>query len=470
MDNTQKTSTSQIASPINGTSTASPQKPLPPRKQQAVKLVNLYQEIKETGVIPEPESYKKDLGDLATDMDELIHQYRLDGAPGINDAFIALARSNKNVMWAAANASPAQEQEEKPPEADIPKVDEKKFVALPEGKRILRLYSIEEAYDFADPEYLITRILAAANVSLLYGVSGTGKTFTSLDVALTIAHGINWCGRKVKQGHVWYINAEGNRSFKKRLRAWYKEHSELTSTSYFHLIPWAVDLKENFQDILATITHTIETSGETPVLIIIDNFSTCADIDQTKQELVSAALKNLNMLAQEYGPHVMIVHHTNKVGDFNGSMAFRNHVDTMIELVKRDEKDKNSPILFCIQKNRDEDPLDPITLEVKQIELYTDQETLEPVTSRVVVMPTILEVSQAATQDENDIEKMLEILNFHKRLSTNGWRKHCIAVGISERQFNRLVRRTDLQGKVSFTPAPKAGRPDTWEPMTPMTP
>jgi hypothetical protein len=85
-------------------------------------------------------------------------------------------------------------------------------------------------------------------------------------------------------------------------------------------------------------------------------------------------------------------------------------------------------------------------------------------------MPTTLEVSQAATRDEDDIEKMLEILSFYKRLSTNGWRKHCTAAEISERQFNRLIRKSELQERVSFTPAPKTGVADTWETKEPMTP
>jgi archaellum biogenesis ATPase FlaH len=413
-----------------GTTSTAQQKPLPLRKQQAIKLYSLYNQIKETGVIPEQETYTKDLGDLAPDLDELIRQYRIDGNPGMHEAFITLARNNKNVMWAVANASPAQEKAEKPQEED-----DKRFIKLPTGKRVLKLYSIDDVYGFPDPEYLIYPILGAGSVSLLYGRSGTGKTFTSLHLALSVAHGIDWLGYKVKkQGIVWYINGEGNRAFKKRLKAWYKEHPHLKETSNFRVIPWALDLKENYQDLLDTITYTIEATGETPVFIVIDNFSTCADVDQTKQEQVTPILKQLHALVQEYGPHVMVIHHTNKDDDFNGTMAFRNHVDTMIQLKKADKADKHSPILFCCDKPRDDEPFKDIKTELKQVVLYMDQETLETISSCVVVL------SQQTIQVDglrDTPQNCLDILG-DRTLSYTVWMKECVdSLKISKATFDR---------------------------------
>lgn len=121
-------------------------------------------------------------------------------------------------------------------------------------------------------------------------------------------------------------------------------------------------------------------------------------------------------------------------------MAFRNHVDTMIKLVKQDDRDKNSPVLFCSEKSRDDEPFETIKFEMKQVVLYTDEKTLQTITSRVAIEITKLEITnQAEEQEEKDITAMLDILAFHKRLSTNKWKDLCKAQ-VPVRQFNRLMK------------------------------
>jgi hypothetical protein len=286
------------------------------------------------------------------------------------------------------------------------------------GKRVLKFASIEDMYALPDPEYIINHVIETASSSVLYGVSGTGKTFTALDLALCIAHGARWHGRKAKQGVVWYINTEGGRGLKKRLKAWYLEHSHLSETPDFKIIPWSLDLKENFQDFL----DTLEDATEKPVLIIADNFSMCTPgVEQNKQEQVSPILRAINQVVQDYGCHFMLIHHTNKEGDFNGTMAFRNHVDVMIELRKEDKTHKQSPILFSSQKARDDEMFKDIRTELKQVTLHYDAETLEPVTSCVVVDTEQPEPEKATPEIQIN---MLRLLKAHVKLTCNQWQKY----------------------------------------------
>jgi KaiC/GvpD/RAD55 family RecA-like ATPase len=55
---------------------------------------------------------------------------------------------------------------------------------------VLKLSTIEDIYNLPDALPLVAGVLEAGSVSMLYGVSGTGKTFTGLDIALSISHGI----------------------------------------------------------------------------------------------------------------------------------------------------------------------------------------------------------------------------------------------------------------------------------------
>jgi hypothetical protein len=311
--------------------------------------------------------------------------------------------------------------------------EDKRFIPGPDGKRIIKFHSVEDIYSLPDPDYLIRLILESIGVSLMYGLSGTGKTFSALHIALSIAHGLFWMGRHVKQGIVWYINTEGGRSLKKRLKAWYQEHDDLSPTPNFKVIPWSLDLRDNFQDLLNTLDAMSE--HEKPTIIIFDNFSMCTSgLDQTKQEQVAPILRILNDLAQDRECHIMVLHHTNKENDVNGSMAFRNHVDTMIELKREDRADKNSPILFTCQKARDDEPFSPIKTELKQVTLYTDPVTLETVTSCVVV-ESEAPIKQLGLKDT--AQNIFDLLGDTPRSYTD-WKKEAMdALHISKATFDR---------------------------------
>ncbi len=321
------------------------------------------------------------------------------------------------------------------------------------GKRLLKLSTIEDIYNLPDAVPLVAGVLEVGSISMLYGLSGTGKTFTGLDLALSVCHGLPWHGRKVQQGIVWYVNTEGGRSLKRRLQAWYKEHDDLSpDLEHFKIIPWSLDLREHTQETI----NTIEDQNEPPALIIVDNFSMCAPgVDQNKQEQVAPVLRLLNALASEYNTHIMVIHHTNKGGDINGTMAFRNHVDTMIELVKEDAADRDSPILFRCMKARDSEPFRDIRTELKSVVLYTDPKTLETTTSCIVTTSVMPE--KVPRDGLKDVEQnILDILG-ERQLAYTEWQNESIKeLSISTATFSRV--RTTLENKGMIAKVKKEGK------------
>jgi len=389
------------------------------------KFTYLLDRMKTTGELPNAEELQEVDG-LRNELVQLVVAWQL-GKDDFDKTLQALI--NRNHRLAAVMAT-----------ATTPDNEDPRFEIGQNGQKIIKLVSVEDIYALPDPEHLITKIIETATVSLLYGVSGTGKTFTALNLGLSVAHGIHWNGRKVKQGLVWYVNAEGGRNLKKRLQAWYKEHTPLlVPDPNFKIIPWALDLREHAQFLL----DTIENQKEKPILIIIDNFSMCAPgVNQNLQEEVAPVLRKLNQLAQDIGPHVMLIHHTNKAGDANGTMAFRNHVDTMIELRKEDPADKQSAIIIASQKARDDEPFRDIKTELKQVDLYMDADSLEPVTSCVPIFSEA-PVKQPGLKDVP--QNALDILG-DEVLSYTAWKKAVMeALHISKPTFDRA--RDDLLAK-----------------------
>ena len=56
-----------------------------------------------------------------------------------------------------------------------------------------------------DGRPLIKGMIEREQTSLIFGESGSGKTFLALDRDLHIAAGLDWFGRKVTQGGVVYV-------------------------------------------------------------------------------------------------------------------------------------------------------------------------------------------------------------------------------------------------------------------------
>jgi AAA domain len=367
---------------------------------------------------------------------------------GFWQAYEALAedtpqlRGWKEMITIAASAASKRREE-----------SDERFLTSQSGKRVLKLSTIEDIYNLPDALPLVAGVLEAGSVSMLYGVSGTGKTFTGLDIALSISHGIPWQGSKVQQGTVWYINTEGKRGLRKRLQAWYKEHEPLAPTmDHFKIIPWPLDLRLYSQELIETINE----QEVPPTLIVVDNFSMCVPgIDQNKQEQVAPVLHLINALAAEYNCHLLIIHHTNKAGDVNGTMAFRNHVDTMIELVKEDAADRESPILFRCMKARDTEPFRDIRTELKPIVLSIHPETREMVTSCVVV-PAKTPVKEPRDGLKDVEQNILDILD-ERMLAYTEWQNESMKdLSISSATFSRartvlenkgLVGKTKVEGK-----------------------
>src|SRR3954468_24221485 len=67
--------------------------------------------------------------------------------------------------------------------------------------------------------YLIKGLLGSGAMAVLYGESGSGKTFLALHLGLSLAGAIELFGHRVRQCGVVYIAAEAGRGIENRVAA-----------------------------------------------------------------------------------------------------------------------------------------------------------------------------------------------------------------------------------------------------------
>lgn len=199
--------------------------------------------------------------------------------------------------------------------------------------------------DLPGPEHdwLIKDILTRGERSLCVGPSGSGKSFLAQDMALSVARGVTYCGKKVKRGLVIYQAGEGGRGMKKRLRAYRKAHNIPHDADLpFVLLPSPVDLYASDDDTDALIAEIKAWAAlyDVPLeLVVIDTLSAATPgANENASEDMTKVLARLARVAAETNSHVMLVHHLNAAGSRpRGHSSLFANIENAIEVTKADK-------------------------------------------------------------------------------------------------------------------------------------
>ncbi len=174
-----------------------------------------------------------------------------------------------------------------------------------------KLLGTNEIDDLPPPVYLLDEFLVADTLAVVHGQPGQGKSFLALDWALSIANGVPWFGRKVMQGDVLYVVAEGLSGVGPRKRAWQIEHG-VGEPQGLTWVREAVNLLDSDNAVM----HLLEIVDEMqPVLIVIDTLArSLPGADENSSASMSTAVENLDILRKTTGACVLIIHHSPKDG------------------------------------------------------------------------------------------------------------------------------------------------------------
>ena len=189
-------------------------------------------------------------------------------------------------------------------------VDEFEVLEMPAGGK----FKITSDDDFAAQEsnlkWLVKGFLPKANLGVLFGESGSGKSFAMLDLSAAICRGMEfWNGHRVTKGRVLYVVAEGVSGFRQRIKAYC--HQQAIPRIGMDVI---YDVTPNLTNV-AQITDLIsEIRQREPYdLIVMDTFAqVMAGADENNGQDVGNALAQCKRIASRSGAMVLLVHHSGK--------------------------------------------------------------------------------------------------------------------------------------------------------------
>lgn len=256
--------------------------------------------------------------------------------------------------------------------------------------------SIDDVLRMPAIEWLIPREIPRRGLTMLYGPSGSFKSFVMLDKSLQLA----------AAGHsVVYIAAEGEHGYRQRLEAWIAHHKIKPQKLTFVL--GQVDLF-NTED-LTQFSRIV--NAYKPSMIVVDTFAMCAGTaDENNSRDMSTIVQGCKAVSRVIDGVIVIVHHTNSEGKKErGSKILRNSCDTIIRVTKEDDV-----IVVQSQKTKDTEAFKPYYLAPVIKSLGYKNNIGEDVTS-VVLLP-VNKVERPMTLTDNQ-KAVLAALNVQPNAS-----------------------------------------------------
>lgn len=184
--------------------------------------------------------------------------------------------------------------------------------------------------------WIIKGLVPQAGLGVIYGESGSGKSFLVLDMALAITRGTAWRGHRVSQGSVAYVCAEGAGGFRGRLQA-YKRHVAADVGGFFVLgdAPNIVERK-TVDDLIAALRAL----GSLSVVVLDTWAQVTPGANENSGEDMGQALANCRRIHQATGALVLLVHHSGKdaTRGARGWSGLKAAADVELEVIRADDQ------------------------------------------------------------------------------------------------------------------------------------
>lgn len=280
-------------------------------------------------------------------------------------------------------------------------------------------------------KWIIKGWMPDSGVSMVYGESGAGKTFITLDMACHIAAGLQWHGHKTKAGVVVYMAGEGNYGLRQRVTAWCKAHNIQTLDNLL------ISNKAIDADSPAAAAHIInavrEITQDDAVALFIDTVNNHMSGDENSAKDTRNMLNACNIVARALNSSICLNHHTGHAADSKqrarGSSAWKASLDASI-LVSKNE----GGIEISCTKMKDAEPPQPFFGKLEVVPLGwidEDGEEIKGAVFKIDENPP----EKKDTKDKRESEIQKDIKKF-----TNAW----WASGAEENNSNPYLSRSAL--------------------------
>ncbi len=339
--------------------------------------------------------------------------------------------------------------------------------AIPQGTALFG--HVGEFMAKAGPiDWLVKGYWPRDSVAMLFGESGAGKSFVSMDLAACVATGLPWMGQRTKQGAVFYIAGEGENGMGRRFLAWQLTHDVQLAKAPLFISYTSVPLLDlrHAQQLREIIQTMADLHGVHPELIVIDTLAkNFGGGDENAQKDMGEFIDHVtDYLRRPFGACVVVVHHTGHGSKdrARGSYALPAGIDVNYRLAETE----SGTIELANLKMKDGPAPKPIHLALEVTTLPFTDEDGEPETSCYPVrrepvhidLEALTHTSKTGTNKAQALDTLANLYTLHRanlaatgrpdgvpRVLLRDWR---IACDMKTNRFTEVRRALEADGAI----------------------
>jgi putative DNA primase/helicase len=227
-------------------------------------------------------------------------------------------------------------------------------------------------------QWRIKDVLPSHGTAVVFGPSGSGKSFLVLDMLQSLAFGREWFGQRVKPCSVTYIALEGEAGLAGRVDAYRIQHGSTSPNIRYMVQPFRLLNADDLNELVLAIK-----AAGTGEVVVLDTLSRATPgSDENDSKAMGLIIASAKILQELLGGLVLLIHHTGK----DASKGMRGHsslhaaLDCAIE-VKRNGDHRE----WLVAKSKDGEDGASHSFKLEVVPLGIDSDG-EAITSCVIVV------------------------------------------------------------------------------------
>lgn len=186
-------------------------------------------------------------------------------------------------------------------------------------------------------EWFIKGVLPNAELSALFGESGSGKTFLALDAACRVALGLDWFGIPTRRSKILYVAAEGAAGMRDRTQAWCMAHGHPLEAldGWLYILGDQPNLLEK-DDVKALVLAARSACPEVSLIFLDTMAQVTPGANENSGEDMGRFLGHAKAIGRALGAHIAMVGHSGKNSDkgLRGWSGIKGALDAECEVIR----------------------------------------------------------------------------------------------------------------------------------------